>query len=267
MVNDRPRVNIHLGARDIFPTLVRKSAAALAEQMRQSSSVFISPEMFKADVQWQLSSIAGAPDFEVPTSSYLSLPSISNEHRTIAISQHATLIDTKGPSTSGILYFRQPDFLLGLEDYFDGANIHVHLIVTCQHDYGPLVDTRQTVSTHVSWSKLATNIMACIPSAHLTVWAIEKPETCAVSFVTTVLGLDPHSLSEAERSLIIRDAAQQRFAQPKKPIPDALEDISIQLDSLYDFDIQKLPTIPRVMVMNADGNQLRPKPATAQDDT
>lgn len=139
--------------------------------------------------------------------------------------------------------------LLGLEDFFDPAAICVHLAIVCQHDYGPIVDSADPYRSVVSWADIASRILKAVPSATLTVWALDDPRSLAVPFVARLLGLDEIDLSADLQKRIRGLANEQRFGRPVKQMTRHMDDLSQFLDAQYERDLILLQNMPHVTVI------------------
>ncbi len=243
----KPVANVHLGIRGIFAGLVERAAIELRKQMQICGTTLIDKVEFRRDIRSTLLALAANPDADVTYLHYQHLPYVPLDASTIAVSNHGALEDpARAASEPGFYAARLSPILDGLDEFFEGAELRLHVAIKCQHDYGPVIDSDDRLNYAASWASMAEKILEKTSSAKLIVWTVEKPIETAVPFITDILGINKADLVEKERDAILNIARRMKFAHPKKPLGTHDQNLSDYLDELYESDLARLGSMRRV---------------------
>ena len=252
MRHSPPVANVHLGIRELYPTLVESAVPLLRAEMEQHASVHISNQDFKRDVRITIQDLALRKNPDMPYAHYSHLPYVPEATSKVSLSYHGSL---EGPNRREAVpgdYTKEfSPVLAGLSEFFEDAILQLHLVVTCQHDYSPIVDRDDRTSAIVSWADVAARMLETAPAATLTVWALEDPLEHCIPFILAVLGMRDLTLPDATRNRLVDLARRQRFARPKMPLDQIDTKLSVYLDELYEKDLSRLQRMEQVTVIGA----------------
>lgn len=239
----RLRIDFHIGLKDILPTYLEQANALLAAS---SPGRLIKADVFKTQVKPQLTG-TGIAAFMDHAQTFLSSFRLPSEHAgAVTLSQHAILdlkdafVPKRDLTDSSIASFSR------FSEYFDGCDLHLHLAIVPQNDFGPIVDSALEVGSHLSWADLVERLRYTVPSAEVTVWVFEEPSSLPVSFAGSLLGAAVDSLPWDVSAQLMELAKSQRFARPLSRRLDALDPRSIYLDDLFERDLQRLSKLSGV---------------------
>lgn len=236
--------HLHIGAHDLYPTLVKRIFAEFPEFFDEHLIDLISPQQLRGVLR------KTDPRHGVQLSDLQHLETRQDCLRAV-ISGHGLLCSQEKITSIHGFYGTLTDSLSALARIFSNTFMTIHLVITPQVTYAPMVDATENFgSTNIwqkpemlSWQSLIQKIQMRFPSAPIIVWPIEDPVDQAAEFIS---GLTALPFDKAQRKQIQKIAAEDRFARARTQTLD--ENLEILLDAIYEDDLAALKTMPNVQL-------------------
>lgn len=234
--------HIHIGAHDVYPSLLETVANEFAEELRNTSTHLVSAADFRTKVRPALTEASGGPQ-------HVSELGLSRGNERVVMSAHGILCSKSAVLTKRGLYAESERALSRLQRFFSGEDVSIHLITPPQHDYAAVADTVKDPVPPVSWLPIINQLAATFPQGEITIWPIEKRDVDAVEFCGAVLNL---KFDPAQRKRVARLGREQRFPSTNFSASDVVHTehamLSAHLDHVFLEDISSVMTSGTVRV-------------------
>ena len=219
-------VHAHIGARDLFPTLLAQTIQNFGQGILEPGSVLYPNQKLKS-VFSQEHVVTKLVD-----------DGLSRHVDRAIISAHGLL----GKTTEKNSLYPQADIKLrSLAAFLSDCRVCIHLIVTPQYDYKHILEA----SAEASWVNIVLKIKKHFPHSPIVVWPFEAPHKETSKFVEELIG---RQLNQAQREEINRLSKKQRFSARKSESDAFSDSFATYLDELYEYDLAKLQQMSNVKV-------------------
>ncbi|QXT41152.1 hypothetical protein [Gymnodinialimonas ceratoperidinii] len=238
-----PEFHLHIGAHEIFPTLLKKASEVLAEASRKNGVRYIGAKEMRSFVN-EKSLLEG--HLFSPVEYF----SISPETRRVVTSGHGLLCPPAKVFTTSGLYNNVGKTPSKIQQKFVGLPVTIFLFIRPQSTYGPVRDFINVGDDSVSWLHVINKIRQAVPHAVIDVWPIEYPNFDSIHIVSNVFGID---LDEDEAFRIEKLSRKERIAAPVTQPSRQERDIDIYLEQLYESDISAIRQLKGVLLSGVPG--------------
>ena len=222
--------HFHIGAHEIYQTLVSDAFSALADEMSNAKVGIVDPIIFRSEIRPLLQ---GKPQ---SATRHISELKIDRSLERIVLSAHGVVCGKKEIFSDNGLYARNEPFLSGIASLFEGEDVTLHLAIVPQHDFRPVADSISSATQDISWIPFIDEIQEKNPNAKLVVWPIEKSVEESVEFLEGVCGL---SIPRSKRQGIRQMARSQRVQAPEV-VRESTDIVSTYMDYMFHQDMEIL---------------------------